>query len=248
MGIFATRGRSAPPAAPEAGVELSVGLEAAVPPGFTAVGEALASGSGSGDACAVAGRELARAGVSLDEALGRLEGTFRVVAGTDPDFAAARALASGWSESTLGYLHRLGCADPVTGLASLAHLQSRLPELYRGQLRGRPCPRESHALVVVDLAGDPRGPHVVGGDVLASDLRVARVAETAGTVFAGGEPICRLGRDRLVVLADRDDRIGRRLAVLLQLLGDQPGVRAWIEGLPETDTSAAALLADLARD
>lgn len=245
MGIFATRGRSAPLAAPEARAELSEGLEAAVPPGLTAVGEALASGAGSGDACAVAGRELARAGISLDDALGRLEHTFRLVVGTEPDFAATRALASGWSESTLGYLHQLGCADPVTGLASLAHLQSRLPELYRGQLRGRPRPRESHALVVVDLATDPRHP---AGDVLASDLRVARVAETAGAVFAAGETISRLGRDRIVVLADRDDRIGRRVAVMLQLLGDQPGVRAWIEGLPETDASAAALLADLARD
>lgn len=244
MGIFATRVRWAPPAAPGTRAELSEELEAAVPPGFTAVGEALVSGTASGDVCAVTGRELALAGVSLDEALVGLETTCRLVDGTQPDFAATRALAAAWSEATLGYLHQLSCADPVTGLASLAHLQSRLPELYRGELRGRPQPRDSHALVVIDVTAvsDPSGP-----DLLGKDLRVARVAESAGTVFAAGEPVARLTRDRVVVLAERDDRLGRRVALLGRLLAGHAGVRIWIEGLPETDASAAALLAELAR-
>lgn len=242
VGIFAMR-RSALPAAPETRAEPS-GPGTGVPIGFVAVGEALASEADPSDACAVAGRELALAGVSLDEALMGLESTFRSVHGTSPAFAATRALATAWSEATLGYLHQLGCADPVTGLATLAHLQSRLPELYRGGLRGRPRPHASHALVVVDLA--PAGV----ADLLSADLRIARVAETTATVFAAGEPVARMGRDRLVVLADRDDRIGRRVALLGQLLAagaGQPGARIWIEGLPDTGASAAALLADLVR-
>lgn len=253
MGIFATRGRSVPLAAPEVTAELSKELEAVLPPGFAAVGEALASGADSGDACAVAGRELALAAVSLDEALAGLETTFWLVRGTQPTFTAARAVAGGWSEATLGYLHQLSCADPVTGLASLAHLQSRLPELYRGELRGRAKPRESHALVVVDLqdvVADSRDALMHGtqvGDVLTADLLVARVAETAGTVFAAGEATARLGRHRIVVLAERDDRIGRRVALLTTLLSGYPGARVWIEGLPDTSGSAAALLGELAR-
>ena len=152
VGFFATRARAAAPADPEARAELSADLLVALPPRFEAVGEALASGMGSVDACAVAGRELALDGVSLDEALDGLLATSSLVRGTEPDYGDARALAEAWSESTLEYLHRLTCEDPLTGLASLAHLQSRVSELYRGQLRDRPAPRQSHALVVVEVA------------------------------------------------------------------------------------------------
>ena len=135
------RARTAPPAHPGARAELSADLVAGLPQRFEAVGEALASGMGSVDACAVAGRELALDGVALDEALDGLLATSSLVRGTEPDFGDVRALSEAWSESTLEYLHRLTCEDPVTGLASLAHLQSRVSELYRGQLRDRPSRR-----------------------------------------------------------------------------------------------------------
>ena len=146
MGIFALRARQAPPARPETRVELPGDLLTALPSGFVAVGEALVSGASAVDACAVTGRELSLEGVSLDEALQGLEVTSRLVRGTPPDFGDTRALSLGWSEATLGYLHRLTCADPATGLASLALLQSRLTELYRGQAPGAarlPAPMRS---------------------------------------------------------------------------------------------------------
>ena len=62
-----------------------------------------------------------------------------------------------WSEATLGYLHQLSCEDPLTGLASLAHVRSRLSELYRCRATGTaPCPH-THALVVLDLRRDRPG-------------------------------------------------------------------------------------------
>lgn len=241
VGIFAMRRSAAPPAAPEVRAELPEGLPAHLAPVLAAVGEALASEADPVDACAVAGLELALAGVSLDEALVGLESISRLVHGRVPSFAATRALAAAWSDATLGYLHRLDCADPMTGLASLAHLQSRIPELYRGELRGRPRPGESHALVVVDVGRAPLG------EALATDLRLAATAEIVTRVFAAGEPMARAARDRLVVLADRDDHLARRVRLVTTLLADQPGrARVWIEGLPETDTAAAALLVELA--
>ena len=36
-----------------------------------------------------------------------------------------------WSDATLEYLHDLSCEDPLTGLASLAHVRTRLDEIYR---------------------------------------------------------------------------------------------------------------------
>lgn len=248
MGIFALRARQAPSARPEARVELPEDLLAALPTRFEAVGEALVSGAGTVDACAVAGRELALEGVSLDEALHGLEATSRLVAGKHPDFDDTRALSLGWSEAMLDYLHRMSCDDPATGLASLAHLQSRIAELYRGQLRESPSVRRSYALVVLDTVHPDRVPlHPGPADAFTADLRAARFAETARSVFAG-EAVSRLDRNRIAVLTTRDPQLGRRVAVVRQMLGDlENGARVWIEGLPDTEAAACAALGELAR-
>lgn len=249
MGIFATRVRPAPPAHPEAGAELTEDLRAALPPRFEAVGEALACGMGSVDICAAVGQSLAQDGVPLDEALDGLEATYRLVRATLPDHAATRALAGAWGEATLGYLHRLTCEDPVTGLASLAHLQSRLSELYRGELRGG-RPGASHALVVIDLPRPVEGPVEEATDLLAADLRVLGSAEVVRTVFDGDETIARVARDRVVVLGHRDAGLGRRVALARRMLGrlrGGPPVRLRVEGLPPAAAGAATLLDELAR-
>ena len=248
MGIFALRARQAPPARPETRVELPNDLLTALPSGFVAVGEALVSGASAVDACAVTGRELSLEGVSLDEALHGLEVTCRLVRGTPPDFDDTRALALGWSEATLGYLHRLTCADPATGLASLAHLQSRLTELYRGQDREADPAGRTHALVVLDTVRPDRPDRHDPADAFTADLRAARFAETARSVFAGGEIVGRVDRHRIVVLTTRDPQLGRRVAVVRQMLSDlEGGVRVWIEGLPGTEGAARATLGELAR-
>lgn len=254
MGIFATRGRQAPSSHPETrAAELSEKRRSALPPRFEAVGEALASGWGTVDACAVVGRELALDGTSLDEALQGLAATWRLVRGTEPGWSAARALSVAWSEAMLGYLHQLTCEDPVTGLASLAHLQSRVSELYRGQLRDR-GPEGTHALVVVDPErGEPA--YDLDGrreavDVLAGDLQAARVAEVVRTVFPGAQTVGIIGGSRIVVITHRDDQLGQRVALLRRLLGRrEPAAptRVWIEGLPPSEDAAATVLAELAR-
>ena len=135
------------------GLPVNMGL----PARFEAVGEALASGSGSADACAVVGRDLARDGASLHEGLEALRTTYQRVRGLDPAYDDVLALSLAWSESTLGYLHQISCADPMTGLASLAHLRSRLADLYRGQGPEFGRVRHRYALVVADLPGDRYG-------------------------------------------------------------------------------------------
>jgi hypothetical protein len=238
--------RTAPSFQTGARAEPSEDQLAGLPPRFEAVGEALASGAGSVDACVVAGRELARDGVPLDEALDGLLATSSLVRGTEPDFGDARALAEAWSESTLEYLHRLTCEDPVTGLASLAHLQSRVSELYRGQLRDRPAPTSSHALVVIEV---PRAAAVASraAQPFTHELRTARVADTTRTVFAGAPTFARLGRHRVVVLTERDERLAQRVILLSRMLARvERGTRVWIEGLPGTTPGAAALLGELA--
>lgn len=249
MGFFATKSRRNNTGGSEAGAELSELARRGLPSQFEAVGEALASGSGSVDACEVAGRLLARDGASLDEALELLSRTTHLVTGREPAFDDVRALSMAWSESTLAYLHQLSCEDPLTGLASLAHIRSRLSELYRGQL-GQSAPEleESHALVVVELPGDRPGRVAPGEDQFTRALRLTRLGETVRTVFNGTETIGRSGTNRVVAVVDRDARLGRRVALLRKMLGmgDHP-TRVWIEGLPPTDDGAAALLDELCR-
>ena len=110
-----------------------------MPGRFEAVGEALVAGRTATDACEVVGRLQGSQGVSLEETLADLRTTYELVLGTEPAFTDACAVALGWSEATLAYLHQLSCADPLTGLASMAHLRGRLTELYRGDTRG-PAP------------------------------------------------------------------------------------------------------------
>lgn len=250
MGIFATRMRQTHRGS-EPGRELSEELRLALPPGFEAVGEALASASGSVDACAVVGQTLAHEGAPLEEVLEGLRTTCRLVRGTDPDYADLQAVAVAWGEETLGYLHGLSCQDPLTGLATMAHIRGRFTELYRGQFR-EPVPvRDSHALVVLDAPLPDTEPGGAGrGDVLTSAHRVIRLGEVARTVFSGTETIARLGATRVVVLTPRD-RLGQRIALLYRLLTgfDLEGiaVRVWIEGLPDNDPAAAQLLDELTR-
>jgi hypothetical protein len=79
------------------------------------------------------------------------------------------------------------------------------------------------------------------------DLRTARVADTARTVFAGGETLGKLGRQRVVVVTERDEHLAQRVSLLSRMLtGVESGARVWIEGLPATGDGAEALLGELA--
>lgn len=227
-----------------------------LPARFDAVGEALAAGSRVNAACAVVGRELARDGVDLSEALDGLRSTFALVTGRQPDFASTQALSVAWSDETLGYLHQISCENPLTGLATLAHLRARLAELQRAaELSGTPAGTR-HALVVLDLPADVPDTVVQPGpdrgtDPFGQALLMARIADRARLVFAGEESIGEASPSRLLVLAPRTEDLGLRVVVLRDLITDTASlggaVRVWIEGLPSSHAAMAALLDELAR-
>ena len=264
MGIFATLVRRGAQvevtadAVPTGGV-----LGTGVPARFEAVGERLAAGHDASSACAWVGREMARDGADLGEALDGLRATYAHVKGGEPDFRALRALCVAWSEETLGYLHQLSCENPLTGLASLAHVRARLSEIYRAAEQGGRSTNTSHALVVVDLPLLARGPSLEGGGPGAqgrenawtagfeSALWLAQLADYARLVFPGGESIGQAGPRRLVVVAERGEMLAARVGLLRGLVEDldPEGKRArvWIEGLPPSDDGVALLLDEIAR-
>lgn len=252
MGIFALRPRTSPTAVPDCGGELSPELRLLLPPRFEAVAECLGSGTGSVAACRVVGQELARDGASLEEALAGLRETTQLVRGVDPSYDDVVALLVAWADTSLAYLHQVSCEEPMTGLASPAHVRSRLAELYRGQLREAAHTQlgERCCLVVLDLPHDRHGTAAAGQSITRS-LRMARLGEAARTVFSGAETIGRISPNRVVVIAERDERLGKRVRLLRRLmegveLDGQPS-RIWIEGLPGTDLGATMLLDELAR-
>lgn len=222
-------------AAPEAWAELPESVVRGLPQHLLAVGEAQASGTDSVAACREAGRLLAGDGVALEEALEALHLTSVLVRGHQPDYPELVALSVAWSDATLGYLHRLSCADPMTGLSTQAHLRGRLAELYRSH-----DVRRSHALVVVEA------PVVEKDGAVGDSLVLARLGDTVRTVFAGSETVAGIGQSRVVVLVDRDEVLARRVALLRTLL-ERTTARVWIEGLPGGDLAAGALLDELAR-
>ena len=101
MGFFATLTRKGLPGGPEAGRELPERVRQGLPRRFEAVGESLASGSGSLEACEVAGRTMAQDGASLDEVLDYLNETTILVARRAPTYDEVRALSVAWSEGPL---------------------------------------------------------------------------------------------------------------------------------------------------
>jgi hypothetical protein len=221
----------------------------ALPLRFEAVGEALASGAGVVDACSVVGRDVARDGASLGEALSGLRSTYELVLGAPPAFAATEALSVAWSEATLEYLHDLSCEDPMTGLASLAHVRTRLDEIYREAELTDVAVSRSHALVVVELCF--RGPAGVPGRHFTRALRLVQLTEALRAVYSGGETLGRLGQDRAVALVARGRDLGTSVALLREYLGEldlgDVDLRVWIEGLPPSRSSATRLLDELAR-
>lgn len=239
MGLFKGSRRRSPD--PAARVELTDELRAALPPRFEAAGEALAAGSESVEAAIwVAGRALAEGGASLGESLDGLRSTTQLVLHREPLYREMHALSVAWSEATLGYLHGLSCADPLTGLASLAHVRERISELYRSAAADGGAYRD-HALVVTEahLPSDHTDP-------IEAARRMALLGETARTVFSGTETIGKVAPARLVVLAPRDDTLPARVSLLRRMAGGR-AERVWIEGLPGSDESAATLLDELAR-
>lgn len=235
-------------AAPEQ-EELPEAIRQALPRRFEVVGEALASATDTTGACAVVGRDVARDGADLGEALSGLRTTFEVVLGVEPDFASVEALSTAWSDATLEYLHQISCEDPLTGLASLAHVRSRLDELYREADQTDTPVMSSHALVIVEMCAI--WPSGAAEHQFTRTLRMVQLAEAMRTVFPGGETLGRLGLNRAVAVVPRHADLGAFVATLRDHVNDLDlGAnlgRVWIEGLPPSSGSAARLLDDLAR-
>jgi hypothetical protein len=227
------------------------------------VTDALLTNGDVGAAATETGRSLAADGVSLDEVFGDLEATYAAIGLDQPDYEVVVAVSLAWAEASLRYLHGLSCDDPLTGLASLPHLRSRLDEVYREAGRGGAEVSTDRALVVVeayrelartDVEPAERSLEHSVAQRFGPALQMAEVAGALRMVFSGGETLARSGVNRAVALVRRYPDLAAQVECLRQLLKSRSAAgpdggeqRVWIEGLPGSHDSASVLLDELAR-
>jgi hypothetical protein len=215
-------------------------------PAVEALCEACVQGHNLWPAAERLGGARADAGVSLGETLADVDGLTTVLPGLPAD-VLHRAVSLGWADRMMAHVPAV--LDPLTGLASIDYLRTRLGEIYRaGEVAGDRV-SDGQALVVVriDLTGrtgwDRITPLILVGDALR-------------TVFDGGQSLAKLSDHMAVALTDRDPGLARRVQLLSGLAGQRlstadrlpsPSQRVWIERLPDSLPPAIDLIGELGR-
>jgi hypothetical protein len=166
------------------------------------------------------GHARAEAGVGIGETLVDGAELYAVLGEKGPPFAVVRALAEAWVDVGLEPLRMATCEDPLTGLASAAHLRTRLAEVYREAERAGEGVHGVYALVVVSTGLDG----AVRWDGL---LRRLALGECLKSVFSGGETLASLGQSVVVGLVPRTPMLGAMVESLRRRLAEvATGVQA----------------------
>ncbi|HEY3683403.1 MAG TPA: hypothetical protein VGL93_10205 [Streptosporangiaceae bacterium] len=200
-------------------------------PAVDAMTYAVDRGADLTDPCTRLGHARAQAGVGIGETLEDLGALFAAVGRDIPPMACVRALAEGWVEAGMFGLSDLACEDPLTGLATLPYLRTRMAEIYRGDR----APHEAYCLVVVDLATrlDP-WKRIAWTIVIGHELR---------RTYPGEETLTLLGAGRAAALVPLRPELEFVTTRLRRDVSARHGARVWVERLPE-DAAQAALLLD----
>lgn len=231
-------------------------LAAGVPPRCRGYAESVIAGAEEVAAARSIGAAYAMDGDGLDLCLADLDEVHLAVDADAAPLPVVRAAALGWAETTQAHYNSLTCADPLTGMSSIHHVQSQIAALYRaaaaGELNVSDISR-SHTLVVLDLprARERRRP---GFGDLEDALRHMMAAELIGEFLPHVVEPARIKRDRIVVVNRHFEGIHNSVVALavavnrrLTLSPSGGHAHAWTEALPTTPELARLLLDELAR-
>jgi hypothetical protein len=216
--------------------------------GLTAVGD-----GNLAVACAGLGRSRARSGAGIAETIDDLAALFAVLGSgpigarggptgernDDPPLHLVCAIAEGWAEESLAQFAHGGCEDPLSGLATLPYLRTRLAEVYREAEQGGTSPADTHRLLVVGL---PRRPdpwrRMALAILVGHDLRAA---------FPGGETLSIAKPGPAIALVRARGDLPLRYARLRRSFQVTFGTQIRMTPLPGLLTEALRLVDDLAR-
>jgi hypothetical protein len=206
-------------------------------------------------ACAGLGRSRARAGVGIAETIDDLAALFAVLGGGggertgvlgggegerwNPALRLVGAIAEGWAEESVSQFARGGCEDPLSGLATLSYLRTRLAEVYREAEQGGTSPAETHRLLVVGLPRRPDPWRRLALPILVGrDLRAA---------FPGGETLSLAKPGPAIALVPARRDLPLQYARLRRNIQAAFGTQIRMTPLPGRLTEALRLVDELAR-
>lgn len=231
-----------------------------VPPRCREVAAALIDDGDVLGAVDAAADDYADVAEDLDTFLDDIDLTVRAVRGEGASNDLIRAGARAWADRFLREFNCLTCADPLTGMHTIHHLQTCLEELYghrpwcADSQEGR-APDADHVLVLVDLEPAPRWTH--GEARLAAfehKLRLAVAAEVITDHLPQAAHPVALSMTRIVVVSRRAPQLADQVMALRLALDTRLGLtpsrgqcKVWIEALPGTLGSARLLIDELAR-
>jgi hypothetical protein len=161
------------------------------------------------------------------------------VPGGDPPLQLVGAVAEGWAEESVSQLAEGGCEDPLSGLATLSYLRTRLAEVYREAEQGGTSPAETHRLLVVGLPLRPDPLRRIALPILVGrDLRAA---------FPGGETLSLAKPGPAIALVPARRDLPLRYARLRRNIQATFGTQIRMTPLPGRLTEALCLVDELAR-
>ncbi len=198
-------------------------------------------------ACGALGVARAAAGVLLDEARADLAVGARVAAADQAlTGQLVDRLTLGWVDRTLDSIFTSPCIDPLTELASVPYLTTRLSEVYAEARLRREDADSRHVLVCVRTQ--------LTSDRLLAQGRLVAVQSALRHAFAGGETLAAVGTHCAVALAGRGEpRLTESLTALRRELGNAhragllPQVGTRLASLPASYDQLPTLLRDVMR-
>ncbi len=209
--------------------------------GGTGVGDV---GGGLVVACAGLGRSRAQAGTGIAETIDDLAALFAVLEEALP-VRLICAVAAGWAEESQAQPARDGCEDPLSGLATLPYLRTRLAEVYREAEHGGTSPADTHRLLVVRL---PRRPDPWHRMALAIGVgRDLRAAFPGGETLSMAGPPAGHGTGPAIALVPARGDLSLRYARLRRSVQATFGTQIRMTPLPGRLTEALRLVDRLAR-
>ena len=238
-------------------------------PGAGGGGELAGAGSLAGAehgrlalACAHLGRTRARAGAGISETIDDLAALFAVMAGEqgghgpgfepgdrqggqrdgEPPLNLVCSIAEGWAEEGMAQFSRGDCEDPLSGLATLPYLRTRLAEVYREAAQAGTSPSGTHRLLLVRLPSRPDPWRRMAQTILIGhDLRAA---------FPGGETLSLVREHEpgsAIALVRACDDLALRYALLRRTIQATFGTQTGMFRLPGLLREALRLVDQLAR-
>lgn len=205
--------------------------------------------------------EVARSYVGVDTNLSGflddLDTTYRALGWERPSRELVRAAVEAWADELSGRFDSISCQDPLTGLATIHHLRTRLADLYGSGMVVRPAGSRTFPWLLlvtlpVELPARKRRGCEAAIHPVERALHLAVIGHVMRGVVAGIDTLAAVGAHTAVAIV-YDADMDRGVAHLIEVLQSRPDT-GWsteadvrVLALPSTIGEARRLIDRLRR-